>query len=491
MKSWIRLHVRGWAISSVAGFAWALGLFCGGCAHEEQAGGGPRGEAAAGNEVTVSGELLTIEPVSWPVVVRVQGSLSADEISTIAAQVSGRIVEVNCDLGDVVSAGQTLIKLDDTEYKLRVVQAEGQLAQVRAAIGLKPEDPVSKLDPLRAPPVRETRALLDEAKLTVARLRKLYEQNAVVATDLEAALSAEQVADARFNSSLNSVREKMALVEVQSAQLELAKQQLLDTTIVAPLDGVVLNRLVAVGTFIPVGEPVVELAKTNVLRFRASVPERFAQRLMVGQRVLITIAGKQRETAVERISPALDPLSRSLVFEALVPNVDNVLRSGLFSQAEIVLDETATAIAIPSSALVRFAGIDKVWRMTDGKVSEAVLQIGREVNGMFEVREGLNHGDRILVNGASGRVGKYLPAGEPPAVEELVATRVAHEPALVNEKSPTSASPADKATTGTEPKENQPVEDKPLEKISVEKISVAEQPAASAESKSPTTADKL
>ena len=67
-------------------------------------------------------------------------------------------------------------------------------------------------------------------------------------TDLEAAQSAEQVAEARFNSSLNSVREKMALVDVQSAQLALAKQQLEDTVVVAPLDGVVLNRLVAIGT---------------------------------------------------------------------------------------------------------------------------------------------------------------------------------------------------------------------------------------------------
>jgi len=393
-----------------------------------KAGGGAAGAPVA-EEITVSGELLRIEPMTWPVVARVQGSLSADEISTLAAKVSGRIVEVNCDLGDAVSAGQILIKIDDTEYALRVVQAEAQLAQVRAAIGLKSGDPVSKLDPMRSPPVRETRALLDEAKQNVVRLQSLFAQRAIVATDLEAAQSAEQVADARFNSSLNSVREKMALVEVQAAQLELAKQQLLDTTITAPLDGVILNRLVAVGTYVPAGEPLIGLAKTNVLRFRAAVPERFAQQLRTGQRVKITVSGEERESKVERISPALDPLSRSLIFEALIPNADNVLRSGLFAQAEVILDEQATAMAIPDSALIRFAGIDKVWRVTNGQVKEAVLQIGREMNGMYEVYEGLSAGDQILIQGAAGRVGKYIQgsAQEQQAKELMAAKVVAHE----------------------------------------------------------------
>lgn len=400
--------------------------------------GGRPGGGAAAEEATISGELLNIQPVPWPVIARVQGSLSADEVSTIASRVAGRIVEVNCDLGDIVKHGQMLIKLDDTEFALRVIQAEAQLSQVRAAIGLRAGDPVSKLDPMRAPPVRETRALLDEAKQTVARLKTLFSQRAIVATDLEAAQSAEQVAEARFNSSLNSVREKMALVDVQTAQLALAKQQLQDTVVAAPLDGVVLNRLVAVGTYLQVGQPVIELAKTNVLRFRASVPERFAQQLRVGQRVRLTVGGQLQESTVERISPALDPLSRSLIFEALIPNTDNLLRSGLFAQAEIILDEDATAIAVPTSALVRFAGIDKAWRVTAGKVSEAVLQIGREVDGMTEVQQGLNVGDQILLKGATGRAGKYIGnQTDSKQPKELVASKVAAKVVAVEAKAET------------------------------------------------------
>lgn len=380
-----------------------------GCQGTEQPSVGEGGSGSIKPIVKqVSGKLLTIQPVPWPTIARVQGSLSADEVSTIAARVTGRIVEVHCDLGDTVSEGEQLVKLDDTEYALRVIQSEAQLAQVRAAIGLKEGDPVSKLNPLNSPPVRETKALLDEARQQVARLEALFAQKAIVATDLEAAQSVEQVAEARFHSSLNSVREKMALVEVQAAELELARQQLRDTLVEAPLDGQVTNRFVAVGTFVQIGQPIVELARTNPLRYRASVPERYAQRLQVGQQVRLTVQGQSRQTEVSRISPALDPMNRSLVFEALIPNPDRALRSGLFAQAEIVLDEQSTAIAVPKSAVVRFAGVDKAWRVVDGQVSEVTLQVGREVDGKLEILDGLQSGDRILLNANSGRSGQYV-----------------------------------------------------------------------------------
>jgi membrane fusion protein (multidrug efflux system) len=229
-----------------------------------------------------------------------------------------------------------------------------------------------------------------------------------VATDLDAAQSAERVADARFNSSLNSVREKIALVGVQEAELALAKQQLEDTVVVAPFDGMIQSRMVAVGTYLQVGQPIVELARTSILRYRASVPERFAQELKIGQPVRILLDQHEREARVARISPTLDPLSRSLTFEATVPNSDNSLRSGLFASAEVIIDESASALAIPASALSRFAGVEKVWRVADGEVAEAVVQIGREVDGMLEIKTGLSEGDQVLLLGETGRVGKYV-----------------------------------------------------------------------------------
>ncbi len=374
--------------------------------------GGPAAPVAR-IEAEIQGETFAVSERIWPRITRVQGSLFADEITTIAARVPGRVVEVNCDLGDVVEADQMLVKLDQLEYELLAAQAEAQLTQARAAIGLKAGDPVEKLNPMNAPPVREASAVLEEAKKSVERLRKLFTQGAVVATDIEAATALESVADARFNSSLNSVREKIALVGVQTALRSLAEQRLRDTRITAPFKGRIQNRTVAVGSYVNVGQPILELARTEVLRYRASVPERYAAEIEIGLKVMLLIDDQApREVRITRISPSLDAVSRSLMFEAEVPNSDGALRSGSFAQADVVLDDQSQAIAIPASALVRFAGVQKVWKVSDGKVKEVVVEIGDEEEGQIKVVSGLAEGDIVLLDGGAGGAGRFKPAEE-------------------------------------------------------------------------------
>ncbi len=366
------------------------------------------GTAVKQEEAVVEGETLIVQLQPWPQVAKVQGSFAADELAVIAAKVAGRVVEVNCDLGDQVVTGQPLIKLDTADYELLAAQAEAQLTQVRAAVGLKEGDAVENLNPMNAPPVREGSAVLDEAKQAVKRLEKLFSQGAIVATDLEVAQAAATVADARYNSALNSVREKIALIGVQTAQRALAEDRLRDTTISAPFSGMIQNRTVAVGSYVNVGQPVVELVHISVLRYRAAVPERYVSSLKIGQRVELHLHGQEnREVRVTRISPALDPASRSLLFEAAVPNEDGALRSGSFAQADIVLDEDSQTIAVPNRTVMRFAGVDKVWRIVDGKVAEAVVQIGREQDGLSEILAGLKTGDIVLADGRSGRTGRF------------------------------------------------------------------------------------
>lgn len=358
-------------------------------------------------ETTISGELHQVQLERLPTIAIVQGSLFVDQSSTIAARVAGRVLDVNCDLGDVVERDQVLINIDPLEYRLRVAQMEAQLAQARAAIGLEPGSPLSGLNPMNAPPVRETRAVLEESQKQVARLGELFKQGAIVATDLEAAQSAERVAEARFNSAVNAVREKIANVDVQTAQLDLAKQNLQEASVISPFRATVQRRLVAAGTYVQAGQPLVELVRTDLLRYRAAVPERYAQMLQVGQLVRINLPSGQREAEVSRISPALDQVTRSLTFEALLDNTDQALRGGLFASAEVILDDDSKAIAVPASAVMRFAGTDKAWIVTEGKVKEAVVQLGRQVGDQLEIIKGLKVGDQILLQAKSGGVGKY------------------------------------------------------------------------------------
>jgi len=118
------------------------------------------------------------------------------------------------------------------------------------------------------------------------------------------------------------------------------------------------------------------------------------------------------EGAVSRISPALDLSNRSLCVEIDVSNPGARLHVGLFAEAEIVVAPDAQAVSIPSSAVRDFAGVEKVWLVEKGHVSERVVTTGRRGGDWVEVLSGLAAGDVVVRQPQDGPV----VVGQPNAV---------------------------------------------------------------------------
>jgi RND family efflux transporter MFP subunit len=397
--------------------------------------------------------VLRVEPTLWPATVRTQGSLIADEVTIIGAKVAGRVNQVNVDLGDSVRTDFVLATVDQEDFKLEVALAEAQLMQSRAALGLGVSDPVEKLDPKNAPPVREAKAVWDETRARVARVRQLQisARNTVTQEELDQAVAAEGAAEARHDAAINAVREKMALINVRASELNVAKQRLTDTVLHAPFDGLIRDRQVAPGTFVQIGDPIVTLVRTSVLRFRGTMPERHAHRLAMGQQVRLKIEGvpEPRIAQVTRISPVVEEMSRSLAFEAQVANSDGSLRTGLFSEAEVMVDPNAMAIVIPRSAVSEFAGSEKVWKVVAGMAKEQIVQTARRAENVVEIRQGLAAGDEILAQATLGQVAKVIPIYETAPViseaeNELIDPLAGEEELPSAENQPISTSAVDR-----------------------------------------------
>jgi RND family efflux transporter MFP subunit len=356
-------------------------------------------------------EVFAVEMTNWPTIVRSQGSLFADEQTVVGSTVAGRVAEVHVDLGDSVLIGDPIITLDLQEFQLQVIQAEAQLQQSRAAVGLAEGDSTASLNPENAPPVRQEKALWAEAISSLERSERLLNQNAVSQGEYDLALAAERAAEARQAAALNSVREKIALIGIREAELAIARQRLADATIRAPINGYVRSRQVAPGTYVMVGQPIATIVRTDPLRFRGTVPERYAQALSVGQTIKLSVVANEEpfETTITRVSPALDAQSRALVFEANVPNPDQKLRAGVFGEAEVVIDSNAQALVIPQSALNQFAGVEKVWKLVDGVATEQEVLAGTRRDQEQEIVQGLSPGDQILLQANQGRVARVVP----------------------------------------------------------------------------------
>jgi multidrug efflux pump subunit AcrA (membrane-fusion protein) len=115
---------------------------------------------------------------------------------------------------------------------------------------------------------------------------------------------------------------------------------------------------------------------------------------------------------VLRLSPAIDAQNRSLVIEGEIPNTNGALRPGSFVQGIITINPNATGIAVPRSAVVTFAGVERVFVVDGGVLDERIVRTGRIMDGEVEIVSGLRAGDRLVVN-ANDRMskGRQVKAG--------------------------------------------------------------------------------
>jgi RND family efflux transporter MFP subunit len=152
--------------------------------------------------------------------------------------------------------------------------------------------------------------------------------------------------------------------------------------------------------------------RINPLRLRVEVPERDASSVAVGQAVRVTVTGQTEVHLgkVARMSPSLSEQTRTLTVEAEIPN-PGTLRPGSFARGEIAIEDGGQALLVPASALVTFAGIEKVLMVEEGKAIEKRVSTGRRTAEQVEVLTGLQAGD--LVVAAPGN----LQQGQPVAVE--------------------------------------------------------------------------
>jgi RND family efflux transporter MFP subunit len=344
--------------------------------------------------------------------ITVTGTLAAEEQVTLSLKVTGRLQNLYVDLGSRVSKGQTLARLVPTDFNLRASQADAALRQARARLGLPAQGDDDSVDPERTSLVRSAKAMLEEARLTRERTATFVERGISPKAALDSADAALQVADSRYQDALEEARNRQAVLEQRRVEVELAQQAVRDSSLSSPLDGMVRERHVTEGQYLAVGSPVVTIVRMHPLRLRVAVPERDAPQVRAGQEVQVTVEGDtaKHPGRVARISPAIDEASRTLMVEAEIPNPDGLLRPGSFANASIISADPDRAVIVPTSALVTFAGVEKVLSVKDGKVVEKRVTVGRRDADRLEIVTGLAAGEPVitkpgnLVEGTAVRV---------------------------------------------------------------------------------------
>jgi RND family efflux transporter MFP subunit len=331
------------------------------------------------------------------------GSLYALEESILSSQVEGRVAEVLSDVGDNVKEGQALITIDPQELQFEVDRQRGLVTQVRAQLGIGPNDP-PPADAKKLASVQRAEADLFDADHKYNRAQEMYRDKLISQQQLDEAASRYQSTRATYTVALQEVDRLKALLVSSEASEKLAEKKLGDAVLRAPFPGAIKTRDVHPGEYLRVQSPVMVLVRTDHLRARLAVPERWAGWVKDGEIVDVHVEAFPGETfqgKISRINPAVAQDSRTFEAEALITNLDGRLKPGFFVQASIPSEKEEKAIFLPERAVNYRYGVYKVFLLNGNRVSERQIrpagQTEDEHGRRFEVAEGLKPGDRVAV----------------------------------------------------------------------------------------------
>jgi membrane fusion protein (multidrug efflux system) len=331
------------------------------------------------------------------------GSLYALEESILSSQVEGRVAEVLSDVGDNVKEGQALITIDPQELQFEVDRQRGLVTQVRAQLGIGPNEP-PPTDAKKLASVQRAEADLFDADHKYNRAQEMYRDKLISQQQLDEAASRYQSTRATYTVALQEVDRLKALLVSSEASERLAEKKLGDAILRAPFPGAIKTRDVHPGEYLRVQSPVMVLVRTDHLRARLAVPERWAGWVKDGEIVDVHVEAFPGETfqgKISRINPAVAQDSRTFEAEALITNLDGRLKPGFFVQASIPSEKEEKAIFLPERAVNYRYGVYKVFLLNGNRVSERQIrpagQTEDEHGRRFEVAEGLKPGDRVAV----------------------------------------------------------------------------------------------
>ncbi len=368
---------------ALAGALLCLATACGGDADSASAatpgasgapgapGAAPGGRGGRGGMITLSEtDLAAVKRAPIEEGTPLSGNLNPIETVDVRARLEGDIVRVLAREGQRVSEGQLLAQYESSEQESARRSAEARATSARAE--------------------------LSTAEWNLQQSDELFKAGAIAERDLRAAQ--------------NAVASSKAQVAAAEAELRSTSMSASDTRIVAPLTGTVSVRNVETGESVARGATLFTVVRSDVLELAATVPARNATGLLVGQKVRFTADGRDLEGRVARISPTIDPATRSITVYIQIPNEGGRIKGGTFATGRVIGRTISDALVIPSAAVKQTAeGTPFVYRLEGTRLAQVTVQLGiaDEAAGVVQVVSGLGEGDRIIV-GNVGSLGNGM-----------------------------------------------------------------------------------
>jgi membrane fusion protein, multidrug efflux system len=333
-------------------------------------GGGGPGGAGRPSVALASEDVATVRRAPIEESVPLTGDLRPIETIDVRARIEGDLTGVYVREGAHVREGQLLAQFEAAD------QESARQSAIASRVAAQ--------------------SVLSTAEWNLEQGRELLKAGAVPERDVRAA-----------EQAVAAARAQLAAAE---SQVRAASTESRDTRVLAPTTGVLERRFIESGEHVARGAQLFTLVRTDALELAATVPARYASNVRTGQVTRFTADGRTIEGRVVRVSPTIDPATRSITVYVQVANPSGALKGGTFVSGRVVGRSIPQALVIPGAAIRQSEdGSPYVYTIEGETVAQKPVQVGivDDATGIAEIVSGLEEGERVIV-GNVGTIGRGM-----------------------------------------------------------------------------------
>ncbi len=359
---------------------------------------------------------VTVERVDvqiWKPSYTTTGTIEANQYVDLNTESPGTIMGLYFQEGQQVAKGKTLVRLKADKQLAQVHSSSAELESSRDLVTIQD----AEIERLRSfVDAAESRKKLAEAEFQ--RFQSLFKSKVISSLELDQKRSMYETALADYHAALQQlkaveVRKQQAIAELRRAKsnYQYTRAVANELSILAPFNGTIGQKYVAVGDYIIPTEKILTLVDNSVLKIAFTVPERYLSSLKIGKEVLVAaenVPGKVFRGSIQFVDPVIDLSSRTVMVKALITDAGNHLRHGQYAGVKLVLNTISNAIVIPEEAVFMqgekpFVYVVRSQKNEEGKpkllARLQAIQTGQRDAGRVHVLSGLTRQDQVITSG--------------------------------------------------------------------------------------------
>jgi RND family efflux transporter MFP subunit len=333
---------------------------------------------------------------------------------SVFAKMPGTVTQVNAEVGQLVSKGDLLFAIEDEDIRLQVQQAQAGLNSARANLARASGGSVElQLAQLKSS-LLQAELMFKDAKTALDSAKILYDAGAVSKFELDSAETRFMTAQAQYEtakkavelteSTINKENTAIASAQVQQAQAsyDLAKNQLENARVTAPISGIISVRNATKGEIISGAVPAFTLVDLSTVVVEISVMQELVNTVTLGKTVELQIeaAGAGSYSGkVTAISPSADPRTQAYLIKIEVANAGGMIKGGMLATVNLTTDARAEALVVPMDAVLDDNGKNIVFVAEDDMASRREVTTGLSNGEFVEVSGEISEGEKVIIKG--------------------------------------------------------------------------------------------